>query len=159
MNMNFSGIYSIIMILLLIPVTLPAKIAEKELERHNELFMETIIRETPHLQKEITTCLNTSLSDSHSGSRLLDRFGIFMNNCQIDNMAVTKTRFFYWRTGFALFIVLADSSDGQVYTLYLEYLLDMKEKSSRLRDLYFSPVFTEKVAAMKLLFGNGEMQP
>jgi len=143
-------------IILLLPAISRAKISQRELVKNNDRFLSMVMKDNPLYRKLIRECLDSIIIDRNSGTRLLDRFGIFLYDCDKNGIKITKSRFYFQHDSFTFFIVLEDNSDGQLYNFFHEYSYNRSREVSYLKDLHFSLVFNEKMKTLMDLFNNGE---
>ncbi len=147
-----------LIILATVLISLTSVIAEPisamKLKASSESFARALKLDSPQYSAIITDCLDTSINGRSSGSRLLDRFGIFLNDSAEAGMNLKESRFFYTGKTFAIFLLLTDMKDGQAYTFYSEFNYSARQKISSLKKIYFSLVFNERMSGFKELFGG-----
>lgn len=129
-----------------------ARISERELKRYSSSFMLKLVKENRAYRARIRECMGSILKDGKAGIRLVDKMGLFLYDGRKQGICLNKTRFFYTNGMFYIFLVLEDDYDGQIYTLYLEYNYNRKRKSCRLKDIYFSTVFDDKMKEIEQFF-------
>ena len=128
-----------------------AKISEHTLSNYNSLFLSRVIEENPDLESSIRRCLGGMVIEGNKGIRLIDKFGIFLENMDKKGIDVLRVRFNIHNELFSLFLVMKDSSDEQLYTMFIEYEY---ERGARcvLTDIYFSIVFEERMKEIRDYF-------
>lgn len=140
------------LVLLCCATQTPAKISEKDLGNYNSIFLSKLIDDNPDYEQQIRKYMNGMIMDGHMGIRLIDKFGLFMNNMEKKGIEVAKIRFFCTEMDvFIIFFVMKDRKDEQLYTMYLEYEYK-KGASCYLKDIYFSVVFEERMKEIKNFF-------
>lgn len=142
-----------LIIILFINTVISADVSEGELARLRGAFMGRIITDNPGKEDEIRKCLALMVRDGNTGSRLIDRFGFFLYDSSRNNLELEKIRFLKDSGTAVFFIVMKDSSDGQMYSLYLEYGIS-GGSSITLRDTYFSMIFGERIKSVTKFFGG-----
>ena len=120
-----------------------SEISEEELQRYSSGFLSKVIRDNPGFKLKIEEFLNGVVKGNNSGIKLIDKFGLFVYDSRKNGVRVSKTRFFYSKNIFLLFVVFKDKQEGE-YTLFLEYKYNRRKKVCNLKDVYFSLVFNEK---------------
>lgn len=141
--------------ILFLGTALSADVGEGELARLRGAFMSRILADNPGREDEIRRCLGSMVRDGNTGSRLIDRFGFFLYDSSRNRLELEKIRFLKDPGGAVFFIVMKDSSDGQLYSLYLEYGIT-GGGSIKLRDTYFSMIYGERIKSVTKFFGGGE---
>lgn len=144
-----------LILILFIGTKLSADISEGELARLRGAFMTRIIADNPGREGEIRGVLSSMVRDGNTGSRLIDRFGFFLYDSSRSGLALQKIRFIKETKSALFFIVMKDSNDGQLYSLYLEYSLS-GGGSIKLRDTYFSMIYGDRIKSVTKFFGGGE---
>lgn len=89
--------------------------------------------------------------EGNKGIRLIDKFGIFMENMDKKGIDVLRVRFNIHNELFSLFLVMKDSSDKQLYTMFIEYEYGRGVRCV-LTDIYFSIVFEERMKEIRDYF-------
>jgi len=147
-------ILSVLTVLMLFfTAQLSADVGEKELAGLRGAFMSRILAENPGKEGDIRRCLGSMVKEGSSGSRLIDRFGLFLYDSRRNRLVLEKIRFFRDSGDALFFIVLRDSSDGQLYSLYLEYKIT-GGSTIKLKDTYFSTVYGERISSVTRFFGG-----
>ncbi|MFC1670713.1 hypothetical protein ACFL20_09995 [Spirochaetota bacterium] len=129
-----------------------AKISEKELKRYNSTFLNIILDGNKSNKSQIRRLLNGVVKNEDGGIRIIDKFGLFMYDCQKNSIVLKKAKFFHSDSVYHFFLILEDINDKQLYTLYLEYGYDYQKRSYHLMDIYFSLVFNEKMKEIEKFF-------
>jgi len=132
---------------------LSADVGEKELARFRGAFMSRILADNPGREGDIRRCLGSMVKEGSSGSRLIDRFGLFLYDSSRNRLALERIRFFRDSGSALFFIVLKDSSDGQLYSLYLEYLIT-GGSTIKLKETYFSTIYGDRINSVTRFFGG-----
>ncbi len=147
-------------ILFLLPVIflffitdLTADVGEGELARYRSEFISRIIADNPGREDDIRRCLDYMVKDGNVGSRLIDRFGLFLYDSSRNSLALEKIRFFKDSGNTIFFILLKDSSDGELYSLYLEYGFS-GSNNLKLRSTYFSMIYGDRIQSVTRFFGG-----
>ena len=138
---------------LLAPAGLSADVGEGELARFKSAFTSKIISDNPGREAEVRNCLSSIVKQGSSGVRLIDRFGLFLYDSGRNGLVLERIRFFRSGGTAAFFIVLKDSSDGRLYSLYLEYVFT-GAGAIKLDSTYFSMVYSEKIKSVTRFFGG-----
>ena len=138
---------------LLAPAGLFADVGEGELARFKSAFTSKIISDNPGREAEVRSCLASIVKQGNSGTRLIDRFGLFLYDSARNGLELERIRFFRYGATAAFFIILKDSSDGRLYSLYLEYVFT-GAGAVRLDSTYFSMVYSEKIKSVTSFFGG-----
>lgn len=144
----------LLIIILFLGTTGSADIGEGELASLRGAFMARIIKDNPGREDEIRRCLGLMVKDGNAGSRLIDRFAFFLYDSRRTNLELEKIRFLKDSGNTVFFIVMKDSSDGQLYSLYLEY--SITGGAARLRDTYFSMIYGDRIKSVTKFFGGSE---
>lgn len=131
-----------------------ADIKEKQLEAYKSAFREKIIRDNPGKEAEIRECLNGMIKEGVAGIRLIDKFALFGYDSSCNGLVFEKVRFIRDGSGSIFLITLKDKSDGQVYSLFLEYIYNSTRGAYSLGDVSFSRVFEEKMSSVRDFFGG-----
>jgi len=145
-----------ILVLISSPLLMAKNDTEDVLKAANARFLKQIRAENPEYSQRISELLEYVLNKKKSGARVLDRFGIFLNDCRKNNMVLKKTYFSSGKRHFTVFLVLQDRSDSQEYILFTHYSYDASQKTCKLVDIYFSLVFDAKMKSMKALFSDDD---
>ena len=145
-----------LLLFMMVSVTLPgeAAITEKQLKKNNARMLEVLTRENPHHHRAIGHLLRLYIGEKRSGARLIDRLGIFLQDCRNNKVDIMRALFYARGKCFTLFFRLKDRNDGQLYLLFLRYPYTSRNKSCRLVDIAFGPDFKEKKETLKRLFNN-----
>ena len=141
--------------LILAAGALSADVGEGELARLREAFMSRILSDNPGQEESIRRCLGSMVKEGNAGSRLIDRFGLFLHDSSRNGLELARIRFIKDQGTAVFFIVLKDTSDGQLYSLYLEYILT-GGSTIKLKDTYFSMVYSERIKSVTKFFGGKE---
>jgi len=139
--------------ILLTASNLSADVGEGELARFKSAFTSKILSDNPGRGSEIRGCLGSIVKQGSAGARLIDRFGLFLYDSSRNRLELEKIRFFKAGGSSVFFIILKDSSDGQLYSLYLEYVFT-GEGAIKLNSTYFSMVYSEKIKSVTKFFGG-----
>lgn len=144
-----------ILAVLFINTTLSADVGEGELARLRCAFMSRILADNPGREDEIRRCLGAMVKEGNTGSRLIDRFGLFLYDSSRNRLQLERIRFLKDAGSAVFFIVLKDSSDAQLYSLYLEYGI-AGGGGLKLRNTYFSMIYGERIKSVTKFFGGNE---
>lgn len=144
-----------ILAVLFINTTLSADVGEGELARLRGAFMSRILADNPGREDEIRRCLGSMVKEGNTGSRLIDRFGLFLYDSSRNRLELERIRFLKDAGNAVFFIVLKDSSDAQLYSLYLEYGI-AGGGGLKLRNTYFSMIYGERIKSVTKFFGGNE---
>ncbi|HPJ40271.1 MAG TPA: hypothetical protein PLT75_17660, partial [Spirochaetota bacterium] len=88
-------ILSVLTVLMLFfTAQLSADVGEKELAGLRGAFMSRILAENPGKEGDIRRCLGSMVKEGSSGSRLIDRFGLFLYDSRRNRLVLEKIRFF-----------------------------------------------------------------
>ena len=132
-----------------------AKIKEKELSGYTAAALSKIIASNPGRETEIRRSVNGLIKNSKSGIRLIDKFALFLYDCNSKGLTIEKIKF-YKDGNINLFIItLKDTSDNGIYSLSLEYTYIAASDSFVLSDISFSMVFPDKIKSAAQFFGGG----
>lgn len=142
-------------IILFMNTAVLADIGEGELAGLRGAFMARIIMDNPGREDEIRKCLGSMVRDGNTGSRLIDRFAFFLYDSRRSNLELEKIRFMKDSGNAVFFIVMKDSSDNQLYSLYLEYSFT-GGGTIKLRDTYFSMIYGNRIKSVTKFFGGME---
>ena len=148
-------ILAAILAVLFINTTLSADVGEGELARLRGAFMSRILADNPGREDEIRRCLGSMVKEGNTGSRLIDRFGLFLYDSSRNRLELERIRFLKDAGNAVFFIVLKDSSDAQLYSLYLEYGI-AGGGGLKLRNTYFSMIYGERIKSVTKFFGGNE---
>ncbi len=132
--------------------SISAKISEKKLNHYNSYFTNRMIKDNPEKKSIILQCLDSIVDSDNTGIRLIDKFGIFINDMKKNNIKIHRTRFLGSGNTYHFFITFRDTGDGQMYSLFLEYKFASNMKHCRLKDSCFSLVFKDKLEDIKHFF-------
>jgi len=146
---------SFFIIILFMNTIVSADIGEGELAGLRSAFMARIIMDNPGREDEIRKCLGLMVRDGNTGSRLIDRFAFFLYDSRRSNLELEKIRFLKDSGNAVFFIVMKDSSDNQLYSLYLEYSIT-GGGTTKLRDTYFSMIYGNRIKSVTKFFGGME---
>ena len=130
-------------------------ISEKQLRKNNERMLHVITRDNPHHREAIGHLIRLNIGKKSSGARLIDRFGIFLQDCRDNSIDILRTWFYRSPDYFTIFIKMKDRRDDQHYLLYLYFHYNRRAQSCELKDISFGPDFEEKKTVLKRLFNNG----
>ncbi len=133
---------------------LQGAISEKQLQKNNERMLEVLLQENPHSQEAIQKLIRLYIGEKRSGARLIDRMGIFLQDCRNNKINIIRAWFYHTGTGFSIFFKLKDRQDDQVYLLFLSYRYDLRNQTCRMSDISFGPDFKEKRDTLRRLFNN-----
>lgn len=133
--------------------SLSADVGEGELARLRGAFISMILADNPGREGEIRSFLGSVVRDGNTASRLIDRFGFFLYDSSRNGLELQRIRFLKDQGNAAFFIVLRDISDGQLYSLYLEYGIT-GGNTIRLSDTYFSMIYGERIKSVTKFFGG-----
>ncbi len=100
----------------------------------------------------IAELMGGMLVSGDAGMSLSDRLGMFLYDTKRHGISLTGVRFFSRDEIYALFLIMQDDADKQLYNLYLEYALDRTRNRCLLREIYFSMVFEERMNDIKGFF-------
>ena len=132
-----------------------AKIKEKELSGYKAAALSKIIESNPGKETEIRRSMNGLVKNSKSGIRLIDKFALFLYDCNTKGLTIEKIKF-YKDGNINLFIItLKDKSDNGIYNLSLEYTYIAASDSFVLSDISFSMIFHDKIKSAAQFFGGG----
>ena len=140
------------LIILIVSLTLQARIKESEVERYRNIFISKIIKDNPGREKEIRNFLDGIVKSGSGGSGVADKFALFMYDSSVNRLTSEKIKFSRFGNSTEVFIVLKDESDGTFYNLYLEYIYSKAGDSYSLGDIYFSMIFTERIDSVRAFF-------
>lgn len=142
-------------LILLHAASLSADVGEGELANLRGAFMSRILADNPGREDEIRKCLGSMVRDGNTGSRLIDRFGFFLYDSRKSSLELEKIRFLKDAGTAVFFIVMKDSSDGQLYSLYLEYGIS-GGGGIYLRNTYFSMIYGDRIKSVTKFFGGNQ---
>jgi hypothetical protein len=128
-----------------------AQLSEKRLAGYNALFLEKAFEQNGGDEERIRKSLNGYLLEGNRGSRLIDRFGMFLARMEAKGVELCRVRFFSRKDLFSFRLILKDARDGQLYALYLEYECGISGRC-RLDDISFSLSFEEGMKEARLFF-------
>ena len=146
--------FVVLTIILSFNTILKAADSEETIKANSVKFLSQIKSENSEYSQKISELLGYVLNKKKSGARVLDRFGIFLNDCKKNNMLLKKTYFSSGKKYFTVFLILQDRSDSQEYILFTQYAYDSSQKTCKLVDIYFSMVFDAKMKSMRTLFSD-----
>jgi len=130
-------------------------ISEKQLRKNNERMLHVITRDNPHHREAVSRFIRLYIGKKSSGARLIDRFGIFLQDCRTNSIDIMRSWFYRSPEHFTIFLKMKDRRDGQYYLLYLYFHYNLKAQSCELKDISFGPDFEDKKTVLKRLFNNG----
>lgn len=133
---------------------LQGAISEKQLQKNNERMLAVLLRENPHHHDAIQRLIRLYIGEKRSGARLIDRMGIFLQDCRNNKIDIMRARFYHGGGEFSIFYKLKDRQDEQLYLLFLQYRYNLKTRSCLLTDISFGPDFREKRDTLRRLFNN-----
>ncbi len=145
------GWYAVLVLLVWCAAPATAQLSEKRLAGYNALFLERATEENAGDEDRIKKCLNGYLMEGSRGTRLIDRFGMFLARMDAKGVELCRVRFFSRKDLFSFRLTLKDSRDGQIYTLYLEYECGRGGRC-RLDDIAFSLSFEDGMKEARLFF-------
>lgn len=128
------------------------RISEGQFNAYRSRFLSKVIKDNPSSKARIKQCLYAMLKGGRAGLRLIDKLGLFLYKARSNKVSLLKTRFFYNKGIFFLFIVMEDDHDGQQYTMFMEYGYNGKGRSCHLRDIYFSLIVKERLKELREFF-------
>ena len=128
--------------------------SEETIKANNSKFLNQIKSENSEYSQKISELFEYVLNKKKSGARVLDRFGIFLNDCKKNNIFLKKTYFYSGKKHFTVSLMLQDRSDSHEYILFTHYAYDSASKTCKLVDIYFSLVFDAKMKSIKTLFSD-----
>ena len=132
-----------------------AEIKESELSGYKSAILRKIIASNPGRETEIRRSMNGLVKTSSSGIRLIDKFALFLYDCNSKGLTIEKIKF-YKDGNINLFIItLKDRSDSGIYSLFLEYTYVSASDSYVLSDISFSMIFPDKIKSAAQFFGGG----
>jgi hypothetical protein len=150
-----NSLFLVVSILILsFNTTLKAADTEDIINANNTKFLNQIKLENPEYSQRISELFGYILNQKKTGARVLDRFGIFLNDCKKNNMSLKKTYFSSGKKHFTVFLILQDRSDSHEYILFTQYAYNSAQRTCKLVDIYFSLVFDAKMKSMKALFSD-----
>gem|GEM_PF-1536890 len=129
-----------------------ANIKEGDIARHGRIFMSRILKENPGLEGSIRRAMSGIIRKGSAGVTVKDKFALFLYDSSRNRLSLQKIKYSYHGSTMAMFIVMKDLSDGQLYNLYVEYRYS--GKSYVLKDIYFSSVFMDRLKSVKAFFGG-----
>ena len=127
------------------------QLTEKGLSGYNASFLSRAIEDNRGDEERIRRCLNGYLLEGNRGSRLIDRFGMFLARMEAKGVELRRVRFFSRNDLFSFRLIMRDAGDGQVYTLYLEYECGPGGRC-RLDDISFALSFEEGMKEARVFF-------
>lgn len=133
---------------------LNADIKENQLDGYKHSFVVKIIKDNPGRESDIRRCLEGMIKEGGAGVRLIDKFGLFLYDSSRNGLAVERVRFVRDGNSAIFIIFLKDGSDGQLYSLFLEYVYSSSRGTYTLGEIYFSDIFEEKMTSVKEFFGG-----
>ncbi len=136
----------------LTPVPLQPKISEDRFRSYGASFVAKLSRDNPGCDRRIAELMGGMLVSGDAGMSLSDRLGMFLYDTKRHGISLTGVRFFSRDEIYALFLIMQDDADKQVYNLYLEYALDRTRNRCVLREIHFSMVFEERMNDIKGFF-------
>jgi hypothetical protein len=143
---------------LLIPLLLPppaaSKISEERFRNYSASFVAKLNRDNPGCERSIAVLMGSMIVCGDAGMRLSDRMGMFLYDTKRHDISLSAVRFFNRDELYALFLIMQDDAESQSYNLYLEYELDRRSQRCRLREVYFSMVFEERMKDIKGFFDS-----
>jgi hypothetical protein len=138
-----------------VPAVISAEIKESELSNYRSAFLRKILSNNPSKEAEIRRCMDGFIKPGSSGIRLMDKFALFLYDCNSKGLSLEKIKF-YKDGNINLFIItLKDKSDDSIYSLTLEYTYISARGSFELSDISFSMIFPDKLKGVSQFFGGG----
>lgn len=145
------GCGAVLVLVIWCAIPLLAQLSEKRLAEYNAIFLERALEQNRGDEERIRKCLNGYLLQGNRGSRLIDRFGMFLARMDAKGVELCRVRFFSRNELFSFRLIMKDARDGQLYALYLEYEYG-KGGRCRLDDISFSLSFEEGMKEARLFF-------
>lgn len=139
---------------LLLPLPVSSKISEERFRNYSASFVAKLNRDNPGCERRIAELMGGMIVSGDAGMRLSDRMGMFLYDTKRHDISLAAVRFFNRDELYALFLIMQDDADNQAYNLYLEYELDRRANRCRLREIYFSMVFEERMRDIKGFFDS-----
>ena len=138
-----------------VPAVISAEIKESEVSNYRSAFLRKILSNNPNKEAEIRRCMDGFIKTGSSGIRLMDKFALFLYDCNSKGLSVEKIKF-YKDGNINLFIItLKDKSDDSIYSLSLEYTYISARGAFELSDISFSMIFPDKLKGVSQFFGGG----
>ena len=144
----------ILCIVISIPAVIFAEIKESELANYRSVFLKKILSNNPNREAEIRRCMDGYIKSGSSGIRLLDKFALFLYDCNSKSLNIEKVKFYKDGNINLLIITLKDKSDGSIYSLSLEYTYIPARGSFELSDISFSMIFPDKIKGVSQFFSG-----
>ena len=142
-------------IIISIPTVIFAEIRESELANYRAVFLKKIIASNPGRETEIRKCMDGYIKNSASGIRLIDKFALFLYDCDTKNLSIEKIKFYKDGNVNLFMITLKDKSDNGLYSLFIEYTYRATTGSFELSDISFSMIFPDKIKGAAQFFSSG----
>jgi len=142
-------------VLIFFPTVIFAEIKENELSNYRTAFLKKILTSNPNKEAEIRKCLDGYVKSSNSGIKLIDKFALFLYDCNNKGLNIEKIKFYKDGNINLFLITLRDESDNGLYNLSLEYTYLSAKGSFELSDISFSIVFPHKIKGALQFFGSG----
>lgn len=146
-------LYILTAVIIFISGVVYADLKEGDLARYRGAFVSRILTDNPGREGEIMPLLESVVKEGAAGSRLIDRFGLFLYDSSRNRLALENIRFLKDSGGAVFFIVMKDSSDGKLYSLYLEYSVSGRGVI-KLKNSYFSMIYNERIQSVTRFFGG-----
>ena len=138
-----------------IPTVIFADIKESELSGYRAAFLRKALASNPGKEAEIRRCLNGYIKNVASGIMLIDKFALFLYDCNSKGLNIEKIKFYKDGNVNLFVITLQDRSDNSLYSLSLEYTYIAAKGSYELSDISFSMIFPDKIKGALQFFSGG----
>ncbi|MCL1864239.1 MAG: hypothetical protein FWF73_00310 [Spirochaetes bacterium] len=132
-----------------------AAIKESEISNYKAAFLRKILASNPNKETEIRRCMDGFIKNNNSGIRLIDKFALFLYDCDNKGLSVEKIKFYKDGNVNLFIITLKDKSDNGIYSLSLEYTYISAKGSFELSDISFSMIFPDKIKGAAQFFSDG----
>ena len=132
-----------------------ADISEVQLQQYKSAFRAKMLGDNPGREQDIDRCLDGMIREGGAGVRLIDKFGLFLYDSSSHNLVLERVRFIREESSNIFIIFLKDGTDGQTYSLYLEYIFNAAKGTYALGDIFFAKVFDSRAISVRKFFeGN-----
>jgi hypothetical protein len=145
----------ILCIIISIPTVIFAEVKESELSNYRAAFLRKILAANPDKETEIRKCLDGYIKNVASGIKLIDKFSLFLYDCDSKGLTIEKIKFYKDGNVNLFIITLKDRSDNGLYSLSLEYTYLSARGSFELSDISFSMIFPDKIKSAAQFFSSG----
>ena len=145
----------LLIILISFPTIIFAQINENQLSGYRAAFFKKILASNPGKEAEIRRCLDGYTRNGNSGRKLIDKFALFLYDCNSKGLNIEKIKFYKDGNVNLFLITLRDVSDDSLYNLSLEYTYISAKGSFELSDISFSMIFPNKIKGALQFFGSG----